>query len=162
MGFVTQQMPDFFIFYSMSRPGVGPPSLQFNGKWRSFPATKRSGHDAEHSPSSRAEVKERAELHLSSPLYAFIECTRTVLPLPFMAHIPVSPTTERSTQNFSKLKIRYHIFASSDARMQSAQAEQTNINEKHTVGDPSFFPLPLVYLSRTVSFLRRAHLNSVL
>lgn len=46
----------------------GPPSLLFDGKWRSFPAIKRSAHDVDHSPSSRAEVKEKTELKYSPPV----------------------------------------------------------------------------------------------
>jgi hypothetical protein len=46
----------------------GSPSLLFEGKWRSYPAIKRSAHDVDHSSSSRAEVKEKARLKFPPPV----------------------------------------------------------------------------------------------
>jgi hypothetical protein len=48
-------------------PGF-PPSLLSNGYLSSFPRVKvRPGRDADHSPSSSAEVKSNQELYLLSP-----------------------------------------------------------------------------------------------
>jgi hypothetical protein len=50
----------------------GPPSLLYNG-YRVFPGGKvRPGRDADPSPLSSAEVKNREELHLYSPPSAFV------------------------------------------------------------------------------------------
>jgi hypothetical protein len=43
-------------------------SLLYDGYRVSFPGVKRSGHGVNHSPSSSAEVKERVELYIYSPL----------------------------------------------------------------------------------------------
>ena len=61
-GFVSWQVQD--TLSSTKRPNrvCGPLSLLFDGKWRSFLEIKQSGYDVDHSPSSRAEVKEKAEL----------------------------------------------------------------------------------------------------
>jgi hypothetical protein len=40
----------------------------YNGYWVSFPWKKRPGRGVDHSPLSSAEVKERVELYLYSPL----------------------------------------------------------------------------------------------
>jgi len=42
----------------------------------SFPGVKRPGHDVDHPPASSAEVKERVELYLYSPLWTFVACSR--------------------------------------------------------------------------------------
>ena len=45
----------------------GPPSLLYNGYWV-FPGGKvRPGHDADPSPPTSTEVKNRVELNLNSP-----------------------------------------------------------------------------------------------
>jgi len=41
----------------------------------SFPGLKRPGRDVDHPPPSSAEVKERVELYLYSPLWAFVACS---------------------------------------------------------------------------------------
>jgi len=54
-------------FPHLSRPVLRPPSLLYNG-YRVFPGGKvRSGRDADPSPPSSAEVKNRVELYLYSP-----------------------------------------------------------------------------------------------
>ena len=45
----------------------GPLSLLYNGSKGSFPGVKRPGRDADPSPPSSAEVKNRIELNLYSP-----------------------------------------------------------------------------------------------
>jgi len=42
----------------------------------SFPGLKRPGRGVDHPPTSSAEVKERVELYLYSPLWAFVTCYR--------------------------------------------------------------------------------------
>jgi len=42
----------------------------------SFPGVKRPGHGVDHPPQSSAEVKERVELYLYSPLWAFVACSK--------------------------------------------------------------------------------------
>ena len=55
------------IFRTCTDRPWGPPSLLYNG-YRVFPGTKeRPGRDADLSPPSSAEVKERVELYLYSP-----------------------------------------------------------------------------------------------
>ena len=46
----------------------GPPSLLYNGYRVSSPVVKRPGRGVNHPPPSSAEVKERVELYLYSPL----------------------------------------------------------------------------------------------
>ena len=54
-------------FPHLSRPALGPPSLLYSG-YRVFPGGKvRPGRDADPSPHSSAEVKNRVELYLYSP-----------------------------------------------------------------------------------------------
>jgi len=45
----------------------GPPNLLYNGYRISFPGVKRPGRGVDHSPLTRAEVKERVQLYLYSP-----------------------------------------------------------------------------------------------
>jgi hypothetical protein len=63
--------------YALDGPGIertrpdvpwGPPSLQYNGRWVSFPGVKRQGHGVNHPPPSSVEVKERVELYSTLPL----------------------------------------------------------------------------------------------
>jgi hypothetical protein len=42
----------------------------------SFPGIKRPGRGVDHPPPSSAEVKERVELYLYSPLWDFMACSR--------------------------------------------------------------------------------------
>jgi hypothetical protein len=42
----------------------------------SFSGVKRPGRGVNHPPSSKAEVKERVQLYLYSPLWVFIACYR--------------------------------------------------------------------------------------
>ena len=44
----------------------GPPSLLYNW-YLVFPGVKREGRGVDHSLPSRADVKERVELHINSP-----------------------------------------------------------------------------------------------
>jgi hypothetical protein len=55
---------------SRTRPDLpwGPPSLLYNGYRVSFPGVKRPGPGVDHPPPSSAEVEERVELYLYSPL----------------------------------------------------------------------------------------------
>jgi hypothetical protein len=49
----------------------------------SFLGVKRPGRGADHPPPSSAEVKERVELYLCSPLWAFVACSG----VNFRAHV---------------------------------------------------------------------------
>jgi hypothetical protein len=51
-------------------------SLLYNGYRVSFPGVKRPGRDVNHPPPSSAEVKERVELYLYSPLWASMVSSR--------------------------------------------------------------------------------------
>jgi hypothetical protein len=42
----------------------------------SFPGVKRPGRGVDHPPQSSAEVKERVELYLCSPFWAFVACSK--------------------------------------------------------------------------------------
>jgi hypothetical protein len=55
-------------------PGAYPASCTI--RTVSFPGVKRPGRGVDHPPSSSAEVKERVELYLYSPVWAFIACYR--------------------------------------------------------------------------------------
>lgn len=86
------------IFYLLKNVqdscGVHPASSSIGGGV--LPGHKAVGAYVDHSPPSRAEIKEKVELNLFS-LVCLHECTRTALPLPFTVHIVVPPTTECST-----------------------------------------------------------------
>ena len=64
--------------YELDGPGI-------ESRWRrvsyavgtgSFPGAKRPGRGVDHTHPSSAEVKERVELYLYSPLWAFVACSR--------------------------------------------------------------------------------------
>ena len=64
------------IFSTPVQTGPGPtqPPVQWvPGLYR---GKERPGSAADHSPPSSTEVKERVELHLYSPLWAFVACSR--------------------------------------------------------------------------------------
>jgi hypothetical protein len=76
-----------FLFTTASRTAVGPtqPPIQM-GTRGSFPGVKRAWREADHSPPSSAEVKERVKLYLHSPIRLLAWCwiresTRTTLHL---------------------------------------------------------------------------------
>ena len=62
------------IFHTRPDRPWGPLSLLYIGYWVSFPGVKRPGRGVNHPPLSNAEVKERVELYLCSPLglYGFL------------------------------------------------------------------------------------------
>jgi hypothetical protein len=67
VGFDSRQELGIFLFNNMSRPALGP--IQPPTQW--VPGTlslgvKRPGCEADHSPPSSSEMKERVELHLHS------------------------------------------------------------------------------------------------
>jgi hypothetical protein len=69
-GFDSRQGLGIFLFTTASRPAMGPtqPPIQWvTGVFS--PGIKRPGREADHSPPSSAEVKERAELYLHSPVH---------------------------------------------------------------------------------------------
>jgi hypothetical protein len=55
------------IFHTRPDRPWGPPSLQLNSYWVSFPGVKRPGRGVKHPPLSTAEVQERVELYLYCP-----------------------------------------------------------------------------------------------
>jgi hypothetical protein len=61
--------PGIFLFTTASRPALGPiqPPIQWVAGALSL-GVKRPGREADHSPPSRAEVKECVELYLHSPI----------------------------------------------------------------------------------------------
>jgi hypothetical protein len=67
-GFETRQGLGIFLFTTASRPALGP--TQHHIQWvQGAPSlgVKWPGREANHSPPSSAEVKERVELYLHSP-----------------------------------------------------------------------------------------------
>jgi len=56
------------IFHNCPDQQWGPPSLLYSAHLVSFPGVKRLGHGVDHPPPSIAEVKERVELYIYSPL----------------------------------------------------------------------------------------------
>jgi len=54
-------------------PGAYPPSCRMGTG--SFPGAKQLGRGVDHPPPSSAEVKERVELYLPSPAWAFLPGT---------------------------------------------------------------------------------------
>jgi len=48
-----------------------------------FPGVKWPGCDVDHLPPSSAEVKERIELYIYSPFWAFVACSRVNSTLTF-------------------------------------------------------------------------------
>jgi hypothetical protein len=56
------------IFHTRPERPWGPPNLLYDGYRVSFPGVKRPGRGVDHPPPSSAEVKERVELYLYSPL----------------------------------------------------------------------------------------------
>jgi len=78
--------------YRLDRPGIepqwgrvflhqadgswGPPNLLYNGYWVSFPGIKQMGRGVDHPPPSSIKVKERVELLLCAPLWAFVANSR--------------------------------------------------------------------------------------
>jgi hypothetical protein len=79
---------EIFIFTTASRTALGPtqPPRQWV-TWALSLGVKRPGREADHSPSSSAEVKECVELYLHSPNTSSWRAaqlsTGTTLPLPF-------------------------------------------------------------------------------
>jgi len=69
---------EFFSFQKRLERLWGPPSLLFNGYWRSSPRGKAAGREADHSTPSTAQAA-NAELYLHFP-HAFMPCTGTNLP----------------------------------------------------------------------------------
>jgi hypothetical protein len=67
--FPTGKRLGIFFFSTAFRPAWGPPIFLSNGH-REFLSRglKRPGHETDHSPSSSAEIKERVELYLHSPI----------------------------------------------------------------------------------------------
>ena len=54
----------------------GPSSLLYSGYRVSFPGVKRPGRGVDHPLPFSAEVKERVELYIYPPLWAFVACYR--------------------------------------------------------------------------------------
>jgi hypothetical protein len=55
----------------------------------SFPGGKAAGREADHSPSSSAEVKDCVDLYLHSPISLHGVVLRTTLPLPYENYLEV-------------------------------------------------------------------------
>ena len=63
-----------------SRAHPAPASTMGTG---SFLEVNRPGRGVDHPPTLSAEVKERVELYLYSPLWAFVACSRIILTITF-------------------------------------------------------------------------------
>jgi hypothetical protein len=55
----------------------------------SFPGIKRPGRGVDHPPPTSAEIKERVELYLYSPLWAFMACYRVIFTFYNSSAIPL-------------------------------------------------------------------------
>jgi len=64
------------ILYTHPNLPWDPPNLQYNGHWVSFPGAQQPGRGIDHPPPSSGKIKERAELYLYFPLWAFMACSR--------------------------------------------------------------------------------------
>jgi hypothetical protein len=67
------------IFSAPVQTGPGAHAASYAMGTRSFPEVKRPVREVDHTPPSRAEVKERVELYLYTPLWAFMACSRVDL-----------------------------------------------------------------------------------
>jgi hypothetical protein len=69
LGFDSQRELGIFLFTTASRPALGPtqPPIQWV-PGALFLGVKRPGREADHSPPYSAEIKERVELYLNSPI----------------------------------------------------------------------------------------------
>lgn len=73
----------------------GSPGLLFSGYRGSFVGGERPGHEADHSPSSWAEVKNRWSYN-STPPYAFMLWTEKTLPSVYVTRHSPPPTSQAS------------------------------------------------------------------
>ena len=69
-----------------SRPALGPTM-----GIRSFAGVKRPGRGVDRPPPSSAEVKERVELHIYSPLWTFVACYRVNFTFTVVCYSITSP-----------------------------------------------------------------------
>jgi len=77
-------MPVEARFFPTTGPGPHPTSYTMGTG--SVPGVKRPRHAVDHPPSS-AKVKERVELYLYSPLWAFVACSRVNFILYFYLYL---------------------------------------------------------------------------
>jgi hypothetical protein len=88
LGFDSRRGPGIFLFTTAFRTALGP--AQFPIQWiigAPSLGIKRPGREADHSPTSSAEIKECVELYLHSPIrfhgvVLSLKSTGTALPLP--------------------------------------------------------------------------------
>jgi hypothetical protein len=64
------------IFRTLPDPPSGPPSLLYNTYRGFLMGVKRPGRGVNHRPPSSAEVKERLEVYLCSPVWGFMASSR--------------------------------------------------------------------------------------
>ena len=64
------------IFRNRPDRPMGPPSLLYSGYQVYFPGIKRTWRGVDHTTPSNAEVKERVEQYISTPLWNFVTCYR--------------------------------------------------------------------------------------
>ena len=64
------------LFSAPVQTGSGAHPASYTIGTGSFPRVKRPGRGVDHPPLSNADVKERVELFLHSPLWAFVACSR--------------------------------------------------------------------------------------
>jgi hypothetical protein len=75
------------IFRSRPDRPWGLLSLLYNGYRVSFLGVKGTGRGVDHPPPTSAEVKERVELYLYFPLWAFMACSRESFTFTFTPEI---------------------------------------------------------------------------
>jgi hypothetical protein len=67
---------DYLLFSAPVHTGCGAHPASYAIGTGSLPGVKRPGRDADHAPQSSAEVKERVDLYIFFPLWAFLACSR--------------------------------------------------------------------------------------
>jgi hypothetical protein len=80
------------IFHTHPQQCRGPPSLLYNVYQVSIPGEKQPGCGTDHPPHISTEVKRTVQLHLYSPLQAFMACFRISFTFYYVRNININVT----------------------------------------------------------------------
>jgi hypothetical protein len=75
----------------------------------SFPGVKRPGRGVDHAPPTNTENKERIELYLSLPPWAFVACSRVSFTFTFTIFAPCGEHHFYLIKSFSVSSSNYRI-----------------------------------------------------